>query len=221
MSEVPQSGTQGGPQAGPQAGSQPQAGPQGGPRPPAGPAGGSAGRYQRSTSGLIGALLVTLLVILGFVGFRALNRNNPDVHPTRVDYLSAVDAAQQSGFKVVYPPSLPSGWLPDSIHMTPGDRPAWGMGMLTADGRFAGIRQEDAPLDELLKTYVDENPSEGPKVHIDSPVASTWQSFSDSGGDHAYAADVGRDVVLVYGSASTDDLRRLVGDLSTAPRARQ
>lgn len=178
----------------------------------------SPGRYQRSTGGLVGALLITLLLILGFVGFRALNRDNPDVKPTRVDYLSAVDAAQQSGFKVVYPPTLPSGWFADSIHMTPGDRPAWGMGMLTADGRFAGLRQEDAPVDELLKTYVDENASEGPKVHIDSPVASTWRSYSDSGGDHAYATELGRDVVLVYGSASTEDLRSLAGELTTAPR---
>ena len=187
MSEVPPTGSQTGPQPGP------ETGPESGPRPPAAPATGSAGRYQRSTNGLIGALLITLLFIGVFVAFRAINRDNPDVKPTRVDYLSAVDAAQQSGFKAVYPPTLP-------------------------DGRFAGVRQEVAPLDQLLQTYVDEHPTQGPTVRIDSPIASKWQSFSDSGGDHAFATELGRDVVLVYGSASPEDLRTLAGDLTTAHR---
>lgn len=216
MSEVPPTGSQTGSQPGPEAG--PETGPASGPRPPAAPATGGTARYQRSTNGLIGALLITLLFIGAFVAFRAVNRDTPDVKPTRVDYLSAVDAAQQSGFKVVYPPTLPTGWIADSIHMVPGDRPAWGLGMLTADGRFAGVRQEDAPLDQLLQIYVDEHPTQGPTVKIDSPVGTKWQSFSDSGGDHAYATELGRDVVLVYGSASPEDLRTLVGDLTTAHR---
>ena len=49
---------------------------------PSAPSGSPAPRYQRSTGGLVGALLVTVLVILGFVGFRALNRDQPDVKPT-------------------------------------------------------------------------------------------------------------------------------------------
>ena len=66
------------------------------------------GRYQRSTSGMVGALLVTLLVILAFVAFRALNRSNLDVKPERVDYLAQVRYAQQAGSEVVYPARLPA-----------------------------------------------------------------------------------------------------------------
>ena len=181
----------------------------------------SAPRYQRSTGGLIGALLVTVVVILGFVAFRALNRDQPDVKPTPVDYLAAVSAAQGAHVDVVYPPHLPRGWMATSVDYVPaerGHRPAWGIGMLTDAGRFVGVRQEDASLDDLLHTYVDENPTEGPKLTVDGSVARTWRSFSDSGGDHAYAAEVGHDNVLVYGSAGTDDLRRVLDELSTAPR---
>jgi len=185
---------------------------------PPGPARGNAGRYQRSTNGLIGALLVTLLAIGVFVAFRAVNRDNPEMRPTSVDYLAAVQGAQQGGFDVVYPPSLPSGWIANSVHFTPGDRPAWGIGMLTDAGHFAGVRQEDASLDDLLHTYVDEDPTEGEKTQIDSELGSTWRSFSDSGGDHAYATELGDDVVLVYGSASPEDLRTLAGELTTAQR---
>lgn len=184
---------------------------------PPGPARG-AGRYQRSTNGLIGALLITLLAIGAFVAFRALNRDNPEMQTTPVDYLAAVQGAQQGGVDVVYPPSLPSGWVATSVHFTPGDRPAWGIGMLTDAGRFAGVRQEDASLDDLLHTYVDDDPTEGQKTQIDSEIGSTWRSFSDSGGDHAYAIELGNDVVLVYGSASPEDLRTLAGELTTAPR---
>ena len=42
--------------------------------------------YQRSASGLVGALLVTLLVIGAFVAFRALNRDELEVGPEAVDY---------------------------------------------------------------------------------------------------------------------------------------
>jgi len=181
----------------------------------------SAPRYQRSTGGLIGALLVTVVVILGFVAFRALNRDQPDVKPSRVDYLAAVSAAQGAHADVVYPPRLPRGWMATSVDYVPaerGHRPAWGIGMLTGSDHFVGVRQEDASLDDLLHTYVDENPTEGPTLTVPGSVARTWRSFSDSGGDHAYAAEVGHDNVLVYGSASTDDLRRVVDELSTAPR---
>ena len=190
-------------------------------RPAPAPSGSPAPRYQRSTGGLVGALLVTVLVILGFVGFRALNRDQPNVEPTRVDYLAAVSAAQGANIDVVYPPALPRGWMATSVDFVPGERgnrPAWGIGMLTDGGHFVGVHQEDASLDDLLHTYVDENPTEGPRLTVDGSVARTWRSFSDSGGDHAYAAAVGHDNVLVYGSAGTDDLRRIVDELTTAKR---
>jgi hypothetical protein len=58
---------------------------------------------------------------------------------------------------------------------------------------------------------------EGDTVTIDSPIAQEWQEWSDAGGDHAYAASYGDDEVLVFGSASTDDLRAVVESLTDAP----
>ena len=48
-------------------------------------------------------------------------------------------------------------------------------------------------------------------------VASTWETYSDEGGDLAYAAEVGGMTVLVYGSADRDDIEQLVGSLTTRP----
>ncbi|HET7070318.1 MAG TPA: DUF4245 family protein, partial [Nocardioides sp.] len=78
-------------------------------------AGGQPGRYQRSPSGMVGALIVTLLVILAFVGFRALNRSDLDVKPEHVDYLAQVRYAQQAGSEVVYPARLPRGWYATNV----------------------------------------------------------------------------------------------------------
>jgi hypothetical protein len=110
----------------------------------------------------------------------------------------------------VYPERLPRGWIATSVDYVPGDRPAWGVGMLTDGGDFVGVRQEDAPLDDLLDTYVDEQAQEGGHLAVTGSVAPRWQEYADRGGDHAYAAQLGQDEVLVYGSAPTADLRRVL-----------
>jgi len=176
---------------------------------------GRPGRYQRSTGGLVGSMIVLVVFLLAFVAFRALTRDNPDVHPTRVDYLGAVQGLQTTGFDPAYPRTLPKGWLPDSVQVQPGRRGSWSVGMLTASGTFAGVHQEDADLTDLLHTYVDQNPAEGKPVTIPSAVGDRWRTFSDSGGDHAYATERGHQWILVYGSASTDDLRWLAAHLTT------
>ena len=119
------------------------------------------GRYQRSAAGMVGALLVTVIAIGAFVAFRAVNRNDLDVEPETVDYLESVTNLQDSGREVAYPPTLPAGWRATSLDVVPGDRPAWGLGMLTDDGAFVGVRQEDEDADDLVETYVDKDAAEG------------------------------------------------------------
>ncbi len=179
------------------------------------------GRYQRSTGGLIGAILITLVAIGGFVVFRAMVRDEVDKEPEALDYLESVGFAQDAGVEIAYPASVPDGWAATSVDYQPGDPPAWGVGFLTDDTLFVGVRDEDASLDDLLETYVDEDENEIeqlPDADLASDVASTWEVFQDSGGDRAYAAEVGDRVVLVYGSAPAEDLELVVGELTTDAR---
>jgi hypothetical protein len=188
---------------------------------------GPAGRHDRSYGALIGALLVTVLVVVGFVGLRALNRDELEVRPQPVDYSEPVAAAQDAGFTLVYPTRLPDGWIVTNLDFERGEHPAWGMDLLTGDGSFVGLRQEDADVDDLLSTYVDESPSKGETVTLDSAVATSWQAWSDEGGDRAYSARVasveggsGQDpgaTLLVYGSASAQEQAELIGLLVTEP----
>jgi hypothetical protein len=180
---------------------------------------GRPGRYQRSVAGGVGSLIVLVLVVLAFVVFRSLFRDNDIDVVQPVDYLPVVAAAQQAGLHVVYPPSLPKGWEATSVAFDPGPQAMWGVGMLTDEGRFVGVRQAKEDLDSLLETYVDADPAKGDVVTVDGAVVPDWQEWSDSGGDHAYSATVGRTEVLVFGRAPRADLLTMVRSLTDAPVA--
>lgn len=179
------------------------------------------GRYQRSTAGLIGAILITLVAIGGFVVLRALVRDEVEAEPEPVDYLESVGFAQDAGADVAYPSSVPEGWAATSVDYQPGDPPAWGVGFLTDEMLFVGVRDEDASLDDLLETYVDEDEDDIEQLEdrkVDSQVSPSWEVFVDDGGDRAYATEVGDRVVLVYGSAPSEDLELVVERLTTDAR---
>ncbi len=186
--------------------------PQPGPRPEAGPA-----RYQRSIAGGVGSLIVLVLVVLAFVAFRAVFRDNGEVEAQPVDYLAVVGPAQQAGAHLVYPPSLPKGWIATSVDFLPGERPGWRVGMLTDDGKFVGVTQQDTDRSELVRASFDGDPVQGDTVTVEGAITPEWEQWSDSGGDHAYAAKVGDTEVLVYGSAPNDDLLTIVRSLTDAP----
>ncbi len=175
-----------------------------------------AKRYPRTFGGLIAAMVVTVVAVVGYWLAQNATRDTPEMSPEPVDYLEAVTLMQGAGLTVAYPASLPAGWTATSVHPTAGDEPSWGLGMLTDDGKFAGVRQEDASTDELVETYVDEGAEPGDEVSLDSPIAQTWTTWSDEKGDHAYAAELGDEVLLVYGSAPVEDLRALAESLTTA-----
>lgn len=171
------------------------------------------GRYQRSASGMVGAMVVVLLIIGTYVGLRALNREELEVEPERVDYLAAVGYAQESGWTVAYPPTIPEDWKPTSLESRPGE--AWGIGFLTPGG-FAGLHQSDDSPTDLLSTYVGEDAAELGPVEIEGTTVP-WRAYVDSGGDLGFLGEVDGEQVLVYGSAPAGVLQRLAGSLTTEP----
>ena len=172
-------------------------------------------RYTRSFNGMVGALIVTILVVLAFVGWRALFRDDVDAVAPTVDWQESVQLADEAGLGVVRPSELPEGWQATSVDLVAaGDEPRWGLGVLTADGDFIGIRQQDASMDDLARIYVDEKPTEGDEVSLSSEVASTWQTWSDAGGDHGYSTELGDESLLVYGSAPVEEIESYIGMLT-------
>lgn len=178
---------------------------------------GRPGRYDRSFGGLIGSMIVLVLVVFGIVIFRGTFRDTPEYEPEPIDYLALVSSIQVGELTPVYPAELPDGWIVKEATFTPGDRPVLDLAMSTDEDHFAGLHQEDAGVDDLVRTYVGADATEGEPVTIDSEVATEWQTFTDAGGDTAYAAEIGDDTVLVWGSAPAEDLEDLVETLTTAP----
>lgn len=175
------------------------------------------GRYQRSFGGLIGSMLVILVGLAAFVAFRELTREVPVTVAEPVEWRPSVAYAAEEGAVVVYPAEVDPDWTVTSAELVTSDPPVWGMGILTDDGAFVGLRQEDDDLDDLLEVFVDEDAEELDPVRLEGELGGEWRTFADEGGDHAYVLEREEDVVLVYGSASTSVLRDFVADLTEEP----
>lgn len=186
-------------------------------QPPAEPT-GRPGKYQRTTAGLVAALVVTAVAIVVAIWVMGLFRDETEVKPERVDLTDIVGDAQDAGLEPVYPADLPEGWFATGAEV-PSDGDGFEIRMLTDDERFVGIREaKRSSVAELLHTYVDDEPSEAADHTSDGEVARDWAGYEDDGGDSAYAAELPHhEVVLVYGSASAADLQQVVDSLTTAP----
>lgn len=165
---------------------------------------------------MIGALLVTLGVIVAFVVFRAVNRDDLDIHRDAIDYTQIVKGLQDTDLVVpAYPPTLPDGWRATSATYDPSSR-TWELDLLTGKGQFVGVRQSPLAARDLVEEYVDEDALEGDPVELDSSLAAEWATWSDQGGDHAVVTQLAdKTFLLVVGSASQDQIEDFAASLVT------
>lgn len=181
---------------------------------------GGGGRYTRGFNGMVGAMIFIVGLVLLLVLFRTLISDPPDQsRPPAVDYLDSVQGLQQSGFAdVVYPETLPEGWVVTEVAADLGEDQLFRFNLYTDDEDFVGIRQQEAEgvdLDDMLGEYVDEDTrSEDPLTGVGT-LSSSWDGWSDSGGDRAFSTTVGGSTVLVFGDVGADVLAELVEGLGT------
>lgn len=180
------------------------------------------GRYNRSFGGLIAAMIATVVFVSAYIGFRALFRDQPDIRPD-VDYLACAAYLQAADETVVYPRELPEGWRSTSVAYERGTPATWRVGLVTDGDEFVGVVQQQADVEDLLDTYVDESADAGDDASPENSLGvASWQTWSDSGGDHAFSTELtsgpleGR-TILVYGSAPVADQEELLGLLTTDP----
>jgi hypothetical protein len=184
-------------------------------------------RYDRSFGGLIAALIATVLFVGAYVGFRAFIREQPDIEPESVHYLSCVSDLQGADTTVAYPVALPAGWLDTSVAYERGASPSWRIGILTDRGAFVGLVQQKDDPEDLVRRYVDKAPIPGDDASPENGLGvTTWQTWSDRGGDHAFSAVVDSgplagQTLLVYGSATVEEQAALIDLLTVAPVADQ
>lgn len=168
------------------------------------------GRYQRSTAGMIGAMIVALLAVGAFVGFRGLIRTQPDVQVPAVDYQQAREYGQdQVDFPLAAPESLPDGWRATSVRVVP-QPPRWHVGLLTDEDRYVGLEQSRGSVAKMVETYVDQEAVEGEPVQV---AGETWQTWTDEGGDTALTRVEDDVTTLVVGTPGLEVLVDFVESL--------
>lgn len=181
---------------------------------------GRPGKYERSAGGLVMALVVTVVAVGGLIWLLGLFRPDTDNRPEELaDYLAIVEEAQDAKLDPIYPESLPQGWITTKFEVEPGTDPALETGLFTDEEKFVGIQQEAAEPSDLVRRLVDEDATATDIFTAEGSVAEAWQGYEDDGGDSAYVAEVGDQSVLVYGSASAEELQGLIKRLTTAPVA--
>jgi sugar phosphate isomerase/epimerase len=181
-------------------------------------------RYHRSPSGLLAALLVTVLAVVAFVVFREVFRDPPERANEVREYRSTVEAAQQAGIRVVNLREFPEGWVVNGVEYVAGERPTWAINLLTADDRFVGVLQSDVDdVAETLEGVGVENPEPGDVTTFASDLdAGPWQTWAGTDGELAYSTTLtGGDpatrgaTLLVFGPAGRAEQEELISLLTT------
>ena len=164
-----------------------------------------------------GALVFLLLLVLLWVGFRALTSDKKPTPVRTVDWSAWVKAGRgEQRLATFAPDRLPTGWRATSVHYVGGNEPQWHLGMLTDRGKYVGIEESLSSTKDLVTQYVDQAAVRGKDVEVGG---QTWQSWSDAGGDNALVRSVeagGRsyESVLVGGSADAATVQRFAGSLT-------
>ncbi|MFP5253146.1 MAG: DUF4245 domain-containing protein [Actinomycetes bacterium] len=159
--------------------------------------GQAGGRYTRSASGMVGAMVVVLVVVVAFVLFRDAVRSDVDTTVREVDYVGpAAFAQEQAGFEILAPPRLPEGWASTSVRYTPGVDERWHLGMLTEGGRYVGVEQARSSAENLVEEHVDEEARRGRPVTV---AGERWTTWTDDGGDLALVREGDDVTTLVVG----------------------
>lgn len=164
-----------------------------------------AGSYQRSFSGLIGAMLVLVLVVLAFVAFRAVTRGDAAREVTPVDLAGPTEFARETvDFAVLSPASLPEGWVATSVRLDSGRNPAWHVGVLTDDERYIGVEQADRSVGDMVETYVGEDAVEEGAV---TAAGRSWTVYRDPADDDlALVSEEPEAVSVIVGAVEQDTL---------------
>jgi hypothetical protein len=173
------------------------------------------GGYQRSSNGLAGAMIATVVLVLAFVGFRALTRDNEATQVPSVDWKISMKAGRSDGkLQVLAPSALPSGWRATSASYTPGAEPAWQLGLLTSKGKYVGVYESRATVSSLVDAHVNGDATEGKQVSIGG---SSWRVYTGSKGDYALARTVENagdsEAQLVVGTAPDSTIRDFTASL--------
>jgi hypothetical protein len=179
------------------------------------------GRYQRSTGGLVGAMVVTVLAVVAIAGFNALRTDHKPTPVRAVDYTAMMRAGRADHkLLVMAPATVPNGWKATSADYQTGSTPTWHLGLLTEHGKYVGVEEAFGDVQDLVDEHVDPDAQQGKDVTIDG---QTYQTWTDPDGDYAVSRTVelggsDRESWLVVGTAPHGTIRDFAASLRAGDR---
>ena len=159
---------------------------------------------------MLRSVAVVLALVLGFVGYQVLVRDDVD-QVAVVDYTAAAEAARDDGtFDVLAPEQLPPGWRATSVRYTTEGQAHWHLGVLTDEDEYVGLEQIVDDAEDALAAFSPDTAVVGSTTIM----GQRWQVRADSAGtETTLLRSSGELSILVTGTAPRDELIGFVESL--------
>lgn len=165
---------------------------------------------------MVGAVVI-LVVIIGAVmawfGACSFSPGGPSVDPASAPSADASGQLSRTARSVAFPvrePALPKDWRPNSTGTLPvgGGEVVVRVGWITAKGTFLQLSQSGGGVAEVLVVELgqEEAPAASGTVDVDGVQ---WTSYPGRRDEPVWVTELDGAVVLITGSASEDEFRRL------------
>ena len=156
-----------------------------------------ASRSHSSVGGLVGAMLVLVVLVVGYTVLRSVTSNDPEPSVQSVDFATQVPAARKAAaFDLVAPARLPTGWRATSVGYTDSPASHWHIGVLTDKDRYVGLEQGNQDVRSAVEQYVDPDATRGGTAQVGG---LSWRRYTDTKNDTALVRRAGRTTTLVVG----------------------
>lgn len=171
-------------------------------------------RYELPIASIVGAMLVVLLVVLGFVAVRGILRDNEAVPVPTVDYAHVLAQGKADGkLSMLSPKPMPAGWRATSARYRGGADAHWHLGVLTSGEKYVGLEQAKGSVGDLLASAVKGDAVEGEPIRI---AGRQWQQWQVHKGDYVLTRTDGDVAVLLRGSAPAIEIQAYAARLAPA-----
>lgn len=171
-------------------------------------------RYELPITSIVGAMLVVLVVVIGFVAVRAVLRDNDAVPVRTVDYNHLIAEGKADGrLSMLSPRPMPAGWRATSARYRGGVNAHWHLGVLSSGEKYVGLEQARESVEELIAASVKGEPAKGAPIEIGG---RQWQQWRVPKGDYVLTCTDGDAAVLLRGSAPAIEIQAYAARLSPA-----
>jgi hypothetical protein len=177
---------------------------------------GRASLRMRDMVGAVAILVVIIGAVMAYFGSCSFSPGGPSVDPSSVPSADAAGQLSRTAASVEFPvrePALPKDWRANSAGTSPVGSGASAdvvvrVGWITSSGAYLQLSQSGGSVADVLVTETGQ--AEAPASSGTVEVAGvTWTTYPARRDEPAWVTELDGAVLLITGSASEDEFRRL------------